>query len=410
MDLLKELVKQRLSAAADEVFELFLKSLEEYVELVRSQNQNVLQMADIQPESGESQESQEQQGCNPTLELALSFPLQIKREPAEPKEPWSHQEEQQLQKEAFPSSTVQMNNTVKAGPAADSVLLDGPHVKPPEQQQWSSSMKQEPKEAESTKSPFPDDEANYSLLPKIESDQLSCEEPMEMENDKDDGGGSEAAQQSASEETANSSETEDSEDEWKKTKQTHSKVVNVVEPKPAREDSSTREKTNPTHTEIEKDVRPEPACNSALTRDPVSEDQTSDSSDAETEDSNRHQKKRSAVETKPLPDAAASSKWHSGKKHGRKSSERRSAKQSLPCPQCGKEFIYRSSLCKHLKNHSVPKTSKHKGKTNIVCSVSDKTFTEQVHLDLHTRTHKVKTDIHMETSGQDKVGGSGGDV
>lgn len=220
---------------------------------------------------------------------------------------------------------------------------------------------------------------------KVEPSDSSSTQHMETESDGEDCGEAEPLTSLASEKTSNSSgsETEDSDDDWKRTttKKSHFKVVM----------DKKENKSKPVQ-------KVDPA--------PVNEDKTSDSSDTETEDSDadlgESKESQSGLNSKKLKEVPARS--HS-RQHLKKHTKTQTAQMAVPGSQ---HFIHKtnsghvrtnsterllsSSVSKKCKDGASPKAQNSKDET-FICSVCGKSFQKKAYLVLHMKMHHRKSNL-----------------
>ncbi|XP_072242904.1 uncharacterized protein [Leuresthes tenuis] len=346
VEVLRGLVRQRLTAAADEILELFVKTIAEYEELAQSSvkpAESRQQPADVQQVLANQQVPQEQQKWKSGLDENYASPPHIE---VGTEGLWSSRDGQQLQgvdrvpltvrvkTESHEEKEQDFSDILKVGPSTNLELPGGGWVEPSKQEEWRSTLKQEDSEPMRREHvALKENVANFSV--RRDDDEVKAqfgpiphkvnEEPagsgapeqMETESGGEDCGGPAAAQQKPA--NSSGSETEDSDDEWTKTKgqQFHSKLMK--------------------NYEAARELTPVP---------PVCQGNTLNSSDAETEDSDCEQSKVSALTTKPASDRRL--QLNTGSETGR---------LTFCCSHCDKRFIQKAKLSKHMRNHSAENCS-----------------------------------------------------
>ncbi|KAM7413805.1 hypothetical protein PAMA_018885 [Pampus argenteus] len=316
VEILREMVNQLLMAAAGEIFGLFERTIADYEEeLTCSKRENEYQRK--------------------LLEAVLK-------------------PEVRLHRTVF-SADVPHLRAVKGELPSEQQDPEHPQIKVEQEEEWSSHNESIP-----VKSAGDKDEAQSSQFHQRQGEENREAEPpasslaqkTETHSDRGDCGGSEPTPLSDCDKTLNSydNETEDSDDDWKRTTRQQSKFQilkdNVVV------GSVSHRNIVPTS-----DLQP------------VSEDETSDSSDAKTEDSDDDWRLRrecssgSSTTREALPS----------------SSECQTKKTSVSCSICGKIFHVKQQLSKHKKTHS--------GGMTFRCSDSDIGVIQKANLEKHMRSH-----------------------
>ncbi|KAM4572192.1 uncharacterized protein PAE49_007457 [Odontesthes bonariensis] len=352
VELLRQLVQQRLTAAAEDIVELFVKTMAQHEQLAHGSvkaAESRQHAADVQQVLANQPGPLEQQKWKSSLDDSYTSPPHIEEE----KEGlWSSRDGQQLQgtgrfplrvrvkTESPEEKGPDCSHSLKVGPAANLELPGCGWVEPIEQQEPRTTVKQEDPEAwpmrrehiavkeksakfsqQPVRSEHDEAKAPVCLTPpELEEKPAGSRSPEQMETESggEDPGGPAVVQQSASEKTSNSSEseTEDSDDEWKKPNgtQSYSKLMKGSE--------------------------------AAGQLNPVRQDNTVDSSDAETEDSDCEQSKDSGVTNKPPPHLRLPPK-----QQHRAGSEAHSGRPTFCCPRCDKRFLHKANLRTHMRSH-----------------------------------------------------------
>uniref|UniRef100_A0A8D0CTA9 C2H2-type domain-containing protein n=1 Tax=Sander lucioperca TaxID=283035 RepID=A0A8D0CTA9_SANLU len=337
VQMLRALVEQRLTAAAEEIFGLFERTIAEYEEeLCRSKEEN------------ERQRELLDAVYNPQLRLhRAALPpdeksqIVIKEEQEEPELPphikeeqeemWSSQEGEQLQglEEAditkFPFTPVPVKS--EDDEERDVEQLSGVKEEvPPEQQEYSSSVdQQEPEPPPHIK------EEQEELWSSQEGEQLQ---------------GLEEADITKFPFTPVPVKSEDDEEEAQSSQLHQRQTQHMV-----------------TEADGEDCGGPEPARNSHPDPllQPETEDQTGDSSEPETDDSADWKETRE-------PQSALNSLKHDSR-----------CKKRFSCSECGRRFGQKGNLNRHMITHT--------GEKPFSCSVCNESFTRSENVRSHMRTH-----------------------
>ncbi|XP_069019317.1 zinc finger protein 182-like [Embiotoca jacksoni] len=429
-EILRTLVNQRLSAVAEDIFELFNETLAEYEQEAERQRHlaasgvNNRTEVDVQQVLGINEVPRRLQKLMPSLKQAIPDPACLKEEP---EEPWSGQpggtEKSQIQigRVKTENQDERDRDSLKEFTAGVPRLLECKQEAPSERQVWTLSssssrdpgpphIKEEPRDPWSCQQGAQlqgekkKNETLAALIVKTEHDedeappsqphQRPVEENGEAEHrDDEDRGGSDAVSRSASEKTANSSEceTDDSDEEWKRA---------TTEPAASQPDG----KTHPAD-------------------DPSSEDKTSDSSDTESEDSDGDWKSGLNAEEAPVSSSKRPRRERSPcKKQLKKRWKTQSEAATFQSSQCRKKFGEKGNLSEHVTSRCTEKLldgSKKTGRAAVKtkdtqraaaplrCSVCGQMFQNKTHLLLHTRTHNVQPHRRSPT-GDEAVGCSRG--
>lgn len=255
-----------------------------------------------------------------------------------------------------------------------------PHIKEEQETPWrlDGEWKDEDEEKAHLREPVENREA----------ESPASSSAQQMETDGDNYGETKAALQSDSEKTSNSSdcETEDSDEEWKRTPRQQSNV-NVMRG------------TEVPASEPAGKVVPASDLKSSTDIKSANEYKTSNSSEPETEDSDddwKHSKKPQSSLPMVKPKEAPKS-----------SSEL--SRQTFAYSDCGKRFSHKANLSKHTRSHSADKLlngsvskkskdskslkghkTKHVEEKPFPCSRCDKKFKKIGFLALHMKMHKVE--------------------
>ncbi|XP_078123373.1 uncharacterized protein LOC144528572 isoform X2 [Sander vitreus] len=344
VQMLRALVEQRLTAAAEEIFGLFERTIAEYEEeLCRSKEEN------------ERQRELLDAVFSPQLRLHRADvqqpPTHIKEEQ---EKLWSSQEGEQLQglEESditkFPFTPVPVKSEDDENKDVKQLSVVKDWV-PPEQQECSSSVDQQ--ESESPQ------HIKEELWSSQEGEQLQGLEEADIT----------------------------------KFPFTPVPVKSVDDEEEAQSSQLHQRQTQ--HMETEADGEdcggPEPARNSHPLLQPETEDQTGDSSDPETDNSADRKETRE-------PQSALNSLKHDSR-----------CKKTFSCPECGRRFGFKTHLKKHVRIHTGEKPFScsecgkaftegghlkrhmitHTGEKPFSCSVCNTYFTQSGHLQKHMRTH-----------------------
>uniref|UniRef100_A0A8C9XT06 C2H2-type domain-containing protein n=1 Tax=Sander lucioperca TaxID=283035 RepID=A0A8C9XT06_SANLU len=344
VQMLRALVEQRLTAAAEEIFGLFERTIAEYEEeLCRSKEENErqrelldavynpqlrLHRADVEQLLVVKEEfPPEQQECSSSVDQQEpGSPPNIKEEQ---EKLWSSQEGQQLQglEEADITTFLFTPVPVKSGDDEEKdveQLLVVKEEVPPEQQECSSSVDQQEPE-----SPPHIKEEQEELWSSQEGEQLQ---------------GLEEADITKFPFTPVPVKSEDDEEEAQSS-QLHQRQTQHMETEADGEDCG----------------GPEPARNSHPLLQPETEDQTRDSSEPEADDSADWKETRE-------PQSALNSLKHDSR-----------CKKTFSCSECGKRFNRESHLKRHMRSHT--------GEKPFSCSVCKKSFTQSGNLRSHMIIH-----------------------
>ncbi|XP_078123375.1 uncharacterized protein LOC144528575 [Sander vitreus] len=346
VQMLRALVEQRLTAAAEEIFGLFERTIAEYEEeLCRSKEENERQRELLDavfnpqlrfhraalPPDDKSQIviKEEQQECSSSVDQQeLEPPPHIKEEQ---EELWSSQEGEQLQglEEAditkFPFTPVPVKSEDDEEKDVEQLLVVKEEVLP-EQQECSSSVDQQEQEP-----PPHIKEEQEELWSSQEGEQLQGLEEADI------------------------------------TKFPFTPVPVKSVDDEERVQSSQLHQRQTQHMETEADGEdcggPEPARNSNPhpLLQPETEDQTGDSSEPETDDNADWKETRE-------PQSALNSLKHDSR-----------CKKTFSCSECGRRFGFKSDLKTHMRIHT--------GEKPFSCSVCKKSFTRSGDLPKHMRIH-----------------------
>ncbi|XP_063336985.1 myoneurin-like [Pelmatolapia mariae] len=445
VEVIKVLVNQRLTAVAEEIVGLFEKTFAEYrdnvARLVEETERQRRLLESVKTPGAPSPHTESQQ----TLEIKDTAPKQqtlgvslnhehigahyIKEEQ---EEMWSSHEGEQLQAvETFSLSYIPLKTESREEPEVNSPylvkLLRGdfqPLQKcneevPSQEHEWRPALKEEPQcsqteveqeklrretriglgENSVTELPFiavkreaDEEEASSAQLHNnAESSDCQSTEHMQVESDGDGCGGAEPLTNAASDKTSDSSdsETEDSDDDWKRnTKQSYFKVVigdRVANSQPA-------QKLDPT---------------------PVSDEKTSDSSETETEDSDndlmdsdKSKKGSTSVKFKHAL-VASSSKMHTEKKSDcRQQLKNHTGTQTAQISIQGSQLVLhkanssmRTSSAERLlsdskkRKKSASPTAQSTKDKSFTCSSCNKSFQRKAHMIQHMKMHKENPNI-----------------
>lgn len=215
---------------------------------------------------------------------------------------------------------------------------------------------------------------------KVEPAVSSSTPQMEPESDSEDCGGAEPLNSVASDKTSDSSdtETEDSDDDWKRAASMQSHVKAATD---------------------EKAVKSQPVQRSSPA--PVNEDKTSDSSDGDTEDSDTDLGKSSESQS-----GSSSSKHKEvpAGSHSTQHQKQHTMTQTAQMAFHGSHFIHkkkfdkervRTDSAERRSSGSASKKSKSSASLNeiFICSRCGKSFHNQAHLVLHMKIHKAKSKL-----------------
>ncbi|XP_026030592.1 lisH domain-containing protein C1711.05-like isoform X2 [Astatotilapia calliptera] len=448
VEVIKLLVNQRLTAVAEEIVGLFEKTFAEYrdnvARLVEETERQRRLLESVKTPGAPSPHTESQPALEidtapkqQTLGVSLNHEhIGARYIKEEQEEMWSSHEGEQLQGvETFsfgfiPLKTESREESEVSSPYLVKLLRGDyqPQQKcneevPSQEHEWRPALKEEPEcsqteveqeelrrsqretriglgENSVTELPFiavkreADEEEALSaqLHNNAESSDCQSTEHMQVESDGDDSGGAEPLTEAASDKTSDSSdsETEDSDDDWKRinTKQSHFKVMignRVANSQPVQ------------------------------TLDPtsVSDEKTSDSSETETEDSDNDlmdsdkSKKGSTSVTFKHALVASSSKMHTEKKSNcRQQLNNHTGTQTAQISIQGSQLVLhkansgmRTSSTERLLSDSKkreesasPKAQNTKDKC-FTCSSCNKSFQRKTHLIQHMKMHKENPNI-----------------
>ncbi|XP_032363836.1 zinc finger protein 16 [Etheostoma spectabile] len=344
VQMLRALVEQRLTAAAEEIFGLFERTIAEYEEeLCRSKEENERQRElldavfnpqlrvhrpDVQKLLVVKEEvPAEQQQCSSSVDQQEpESPPYIEEEQ---EELWSSQEGEQLQglEEAditkFSFTPVPVKSEDGEEEDVQQLLAVKEEV-PPEQQECSSSVNQEEPE----------------VPPHIKEEQEQLWSSQEGEQLQ----GLEEADITKFPFTAVPVKSEDDEEEAQSSKLHKRQTQHMV-----------------TEADGEDWGGPEPARNSHPLLQPETEDQTRDSCDPKANDSADWKETRE-------PQSALNSLKHVSRR-----------KKTFSCSECGKRFDQKGNLNRHMRTHT--------GEKPFSCSDCGKAFSDSGNLKKHMITH-----------------------
>ncbi|XP_061577579.1 zinc finger E-box-binding homeobox 1-like [Cololabis saira] len=421
-ELLRRLVQQRLTQAADEICDLFIRTLEE-AEQARRESE-AAPPTDLQLVSKETpvppiqwtitsdHESQDLPQPEKNLEVCPSQNMhtnininfsnvQVKVEKEDqPCDVQDHLvlvnggEPQRWGTPAGPPELPEGEQMEQQGPEQVSQQDSWPALKQ-EQQGWELSVKSEPLEPQFN-SALQDDSTSSKMGEQPAWWQSAHHKQNSDEEEGDDG--------DVSLPTSNSSDckTEDSDDDdWHKSKTAKKKNRGASNQEPAGPGST---------------AEPEPPA--VLT----TEDKTDDSSDQVTEDSDEEflPVKRSGSMNKKSKQSPECSSEHEPEKKKSKMRTLKADYGPITCPRCKKTLMYKSSLARHLENCCKKSgSSRKRGADKMMdpsesqgvifqCSLCSKSFQSSVFLELHLRMHAGTLKLNAPGSST-ASGGSGGD-
>ncbi|XP_038574818.1 zinc finger protein 287-like isoform X3 [Micropterus salmoides] len=379
---LRAFVQQRLSAAAEEIFELFERTIAEYEEELCGQRKLLdavfkpevrLHRADVQLLVSKEEVPPEQQELSPTMDQEdPPEPTHIKRKWSScmdqedpPELPLIKEEWSPILDQEDPPEPPHIKE--KWSHSLDQVDPPEPlHIKDEQEELWTSQEGEQLRgleEAEINKSPFTpvpvkSEEDNEE---KPQSSQLHqrLTEQMETEADGEDCGGPEPARNSdgdghlqpaTHDKTSHSSETEtDDSCDWEETRELES-GLNPLQ-----------------NNEV-------PVSDQEYSTGKTSECATSFGHEICLQEHNRLQK----TGEEPF----SSSVWGKGFTHRSvltKHLTGHTREKPFSCSVCKRSFSNRSSLSKHIRIHT--------GEKPYSCSVCGKTFTQKSHLKQHLTVH-----------------------
>uniref|UniRef100_A0A671UAE7 C2H2-type domain-containing protein n=1 Tax=Sparus aurata TaxID=8175 RepID=A0A671UAE7_SPAAU len=361
VQILRSLVKQRLTAAAEEICALFERTIAEYEEeLCRSTEQNQrhrnlldsaltpqlrLHRADVQRLLfGQKKVSPKQQEWSSSLDQQDPEPPHIKDEQ---EELWTYQEEADITEFTFTLVPVKHEDDDEVKPQSSQT-----HQRQTEQMEAESDG-QDCGGPEPARNSVPDRHLQSGTEDRTgDSPEPEAEDSPESQAEDSPEPEAEDSPESQAEDSTES-ETEDS-------------------PEPQAEDSPESEAEDSPESQAEDSPEPEaedsPESQAEDSPEPEAEDspepEAEDSTEPETEDSPEPQ-----AEDSPEPEAEDNyDVWSETKEP-----------QSFSCCECGKRFNYQCHLDRHRRIHT--------GEKPFSCRECCKRFTQQQNLIRHTKIH-----------------------